>query len=67
MANHVIQKIEVFKGVDGGWYIRLIAGNNEPLFTSEGHENRVDAAAIAGAVAMQLSGSVPIDIEGENK
>lgn len=65
MASHVIHRIQVFKGHAGGWYVRLIAGNNEILFTSEGHENKGDAAQIANSVTHQLADPVPVEIEGD--
>lgn len=43
--------VEVFKG-DGGWYRRLVAGNNQKLGTDgpyEGDDNDGKANAIAGA------------------
>jgi uncharacterized protein YegP (UPF0339 family) len=58
-----IHRIKVFKGADGDWYIRLIAGNNEPLFTSEGHQNKGDASQIANSVSNQLIDPVPVEIE----
>lgn len=42
--------VKVIQGRDEDWYPTIVGGNNEPVFTGEGHHNRVDAIAISRAV-----------------
>jgi len=40
-------KVELFKGVDGYWYLKLVASNGETLAVSEGYTRRWSARRAA--------------------
>lgn len=54
-----MDKIRIFYGEDGQTYATIIAGNGEPIFTSEGHENAGD---VRDVVATHFPG-VTVDDE----
>ena len=48
MTNHGnIERVEFFTGLEGQWYFRRVAANNEIMTTSEGYQNHADALKTA--------------------
>jgi uncharacterized protein YegP (UPF0339 family) len=39
----------LFQGKDGGWYVTVLAGNGEPIFQTEGHQNHADALEVVAS------------------
>lgn len=54
-------RAEVRRASDGGWYFRILAGNNEVVATGETYRNRDDAIATASRlIAPDGDGEVAI-------
>lgn len=45
--DNPVKRTEILEDNGGKWYMNFIGGNNEVLFTAEGHENQGDAVEIA--------------------
>lgn len=64
MANKA--KIETFQGKDGQFYVRIVAGNGEPLFVSEAYVRPYDAEeAIFTLIGIMQAGYYDIVHEGK--
>jgi uncharacterized protein YegP (UPF0339 family) len=56
-------KLQVFKGKSDIWFVRLVAGNNETMMTSEGYDSRRNAEKSAGVIQWKWETTDAIEVE----
>ena len=47
-------KIQVFKGKDGLWYVRVVAANNKTVTITEGYSNKGNAKRSARMLRLKM-------------
>ena len=50
-------KAVVFRGHNGGWYVRIVAANGEPMLVSEGYVSKWNAKRAA------KKWGIPVEVE----
>ena len=55
--------IEMFRGIDGQWYLRIVAANGKTVLDSEGYSRKWNAKRAAKRVSKAFGGLRIVDAD----